>query len=266
MSAYLFAVRDPDLELPRSATTYVRVKLSSPPETSLMQLFIILSSTSFNHFPHMLSRGLDLVIFNGILKDSEEIMSISISDLEELWQLIIDDFSKVFHVTFQMNCSQKVLPRTSEPECVALYSMFQSPSDREAMRLSREGDENGQYLPLSRKEWCLLGSQRSASHQPYVERQWDDTIDLFFRANEVRYTKTVVNDKNHALYIFLERFCLLLSRLNFRWHKIVAADSSFLSCSVLSPFFNSTSKRGYSNHDDENLIDNQGAIHLRCFL
>ena len=260
MSVFLFAVVDPDIELPPSSITYVRAKVSFPPESNLIEVFIILSSTTFSHLPHLVSRGLDLVILNGKLADSEQIMSVSISDLTELWHLLLLDFSKIFHVTFQLHRSQKTVPVEIETGKVTLFNMFLSPPDRASIRAAREGDEKGDFLPLSRCEWCALDIHRSVSHQPFLERQWDCTIDLLFRANEVRFTKAVVQDRNHALYIFFERFCLLLSRLIFRWSKIIAADSSFASCSVLGPFFNSSSLRGFSNHDDENQIDNRGTI------
>ena len=256
MAAFLFAVYDPDLNLPPSLITYVREKVSFPHHINLIEVFILLSSTIFSHIPYLLSRGLDLVIFNGKLEGSDQIISISISDSDELWHSLIEDFSRIFHVTFHLHRSQKPIPEERESERVALYEMFLSPPDRQAIRLAKESNEKGEYLPLSRSEWCLLSSQRTTSHQPFLEKQWDSTVNILFRENEIRFTKAVVQERSHALYIFLERFCLLLSRLNFRWSKIVAADSSFASSAVLSKFLVSNSSGGFSNQDDENQINN----------
>ena len=113
---------------------------------------------------------------------------------------------------------------------------------------------------MLRSEWCTLGTPHVLCQQPYLEKQWNCTVDLLFRANEIRFAKEVVHDRHHALYIFIDRFCLLLSRINFRWSKIVAADSFFAACSVLGLFFEATSLRGFSNNDGENQIDNHGEV------
>lgn len=260
MSVFLFAVVDPDLNLPPTSITYHREKISVPPESDLTQVFIILSSTTFSHIPQMLPRGLELVVFNGKLKDTEQTISISISELTELWSSVLEDFSKIFHVTFRLHPSQKLITEIHDTGSVALYNMFLSPSDRAAIRLAKESNERGDYLPLLRTEWCALGTPRILCHQPYLEKQWNCTVDLLFRENDIRFKNEVVHDRHHALYIFIDRFCLLLNRLNFRWSKIVAADSSFSTCSVLSLFFNATSSRGFSNNDGENQIDNQGEV------
>lgn len=170
------------------------------------------------------------------------------------------DFSKIFHVTFQIHPVHKPIVEVENRGSVALFGMFMSPEDRNTIRLAREGNEKGEFLPLLRNEWCATWCHRTFPHQPFLERQWDCTIDLLFSVHEIRYTKEVIEDKNHALYIFLERFCLLLSKLNFRWSKIVTAEPSFSSCTLLSPFFNPSSVRGYSNNDAESHLDNQGAI------
>ena len=260
MSVFLFAVVDPDLNLPPTSITYYREKISLPPESDLTQVFIILSSTTFSHIPQMLPRGLELVVFNGKLRDSEQMISISISELTELWTSVLEDFSKIFHITFRLYPSQKSISEVHDTGSVALYNMFLSPPDRAAIRLAKEGKERGDFLPLLRSEWCALGTPHVLCHQPYLEKQWNGTVDLLFRANEIRFAKEVVHDRHHALYIFIDRFCLLLSRLNFRWSKIVAADSSFAACSVLGLFFNKTSLRGFSNNDGENQIDNHGEV------
>lgn len=77
----------------------------------------------------------------------------------------------------------------------------------------------GKYLPLPR---CALDKQRSVSHQPSLERQWDCTIGLLFKAHEIRFTKAVVHNRNHALNTFFysveslfdgpkSNFCVMLS-------------------------------------------------------
>ena len=105
MSVFSFAVVDPDVDQPPSSITYVREKVSFPPGSSLIEA-IILSSTTFSNLPYLSSRGLDLVIFNGKQMDSEKNMTVSISDLTELWHTLLLDFSKIFHITFQLNRSR----------------------------------------------------------------------------------------------------------------------------------------------------------------
>ena len=156
MNVFLFAVADPDLDLPSSSTTYVREKVSFPSGTNLTDVFIILSSTTFSHFPHLLSRGLNLVIFYGKLVDSDQNMSVSISDLTEHWDILLRDFSKIFHITFRIHRSQTNIPRQEVTKSPAFFNIFLSPPDRAAIHEAREGNEKGEFLPLSRSEWCAL--------------------------------------------------------------------------------------------------------------
>ena len=156
MSVFLFAVVDPDVCQPPSSITYVREKVSFPPESSLIEVFIILSSTTFSHLPHLSSRGLDIVIFNGKQMDSEQNMTVSISDLMELWHLVLLDFSKIFHITFQLHRSKKTSSQQKETGSAVLFSIFMSPPDRAAIRAAREDNEKGEFLPLSRSEWCIV--------------------------------------------------------------------------------------------------------------
>ena len=153
MSVFLFAVVDPDVCQPPSSITYV---VSFPPESSLIEVFFILSSTTFSHLPHLSSRGRDIVIFNGKQMDSEQNMTVSISDLMELWHLVLRDFSKIFHITFQLHRSQKTSSQQKETRSAALFNIFMSPPDRAAIRAAREDNEKGEFLPLSRSEWCTL--------------------------------------------------------------------------------------------------------------
>ena len=123
MSVFLFAVVDPDLNLPPTSITYYREKISLPPESDLTQVFIILSSTTFSHIPQMLPRGLELVMFNGKLRDSEQMISISNSELTELWTSVLEDFSKIFHVTFRLHPSVVVPgPRSRSYRIVLRYT------------------------------------------------------------------------------------------------------------------------------------------------
>lgn len=124
MNVFLFAVADPDLDLPSSSTTYVREKVSFPSGTNLTDVFIILSSTTFSHFPHLLSRGLNLVIFYGKLVDSDQNMSVSISDLTEHWDILLRDFSKIFHITFRIHRSQTNIPRQEVTKSPAFSTYF----------------------------------------------------------------------------------------------------------------------------------------------
>ena len=122
MSVFLFAVVDPDVCQPPSSITYV---VSFPPESSLIEVFIILSSTTFSHLPHLSSRGLDIVIFNGKQMDSEQNMTVSISDLMKLWHLVLLDFSKIFHITFQLHRSKKTFfSAERNGECRAIQHIY----------------------------------------------------------------------------------------------------------------------------------------------
>lgn len=82
-------------------------------------------------------------------------------------------------------------------------------------------------------------------------------VEYLFEVEGIRFTESVIANKDHHIYHFIGNFCVLLNNLNKRWNKIVAIDAPYSKCTVLSRFF-LISGRPYSDRDEENHLDNKG--------
>ena len=259
MVSYQISIVDPehgDAGLP----VYHLVPANFGPEESIRDVFIYLSATLFQEIlPHtnseaVIARGLKSVRFLGIEIHARQTRKIEVRSFELLWNETCSGFSPLIDVTFFLHSK----PRTEKQangQPGALFNMFLTPVDRRIAQQSQESNQRGTYLPLYYLEWAEI-SKVARSTQPYVEKQWNSTVDKLFESNDVRYKLDFINNPEHAVYKFIVLFSLLLKKLNFRWSKIIKLENVFKSCQILSDFFNDT-KRPYSADDEENDI-NQG--------
>ena len=256
------ALVDPDFALPSSpaATTlpsFYRVESHFESGQTINAIFLEACEIVFSDQLISNDRGLHQTIFCGKDRDSGNTISVTVQNSTALWDEVINEFEPLFNVTFKLYPKHRYDLVAEIPVNVPNFPLFSSISERKNARLQLQDDERGDCLSLLRSEWCCLWKSRIFRHEPFVEIQWAAIIQRFFLHHEIRYTSTIINNKDHHIYIFISNLCILLRNLNKRWSKIVAADASFTTCPFFSRFF-CDGNRPYSDRDDENHIDNPG--------
>ena len=261
MVFFKFAIVDPDVVVQSSAESstesFFRVEDKFEPAQTINSIFLEACETVFVHLAISRERGLSSTVFRGKDKDSGSTVSITVQDPTVMWDKMLSEFLPLFNVTFRLHPKHHLVASNESAVAVPVFSLFNSVSDRKAARLAREDTERGDFLPHERREWCELWKSRSFPVEPFVEVQWTSVIKYLFEEEGVRFSESVIGNKNHHIYHFIGNFCVLLRNLNKRWNKIVVLDAQIGACPVLSQFFPNSS-RPYSDRDDENHVDDQG--------
>ena len=255
-----FAVVDPDVVRPSTAesgASFFRVEDSFQRGQTIHAIFLEACESVFLHLTISKERGLQSTIFCGRDRDSGSNISLAVQDPNIQWDEMVAEFLPLFNVTFQLHSKHVYEVRNQSPLAIRAFSVFDSISDRQIARLAKEDSERGDFLPYLRVDWCQLWKSRTFPSEPFVHIQWKSVIGYLFEAENIRFTESVVSNKDHHIYQFIGNFCVLLKNLNKRWSKTLAIDATFSKCPVLSRFF-PNSGRPYSDRDEENHLDNKG--------
>jgi hypothetical protein len=243
------AVVDPDYDGVESAVFHLHA-VDFVPEDSISDSFVYFSSTIFQEVlpgfntESIIARGLKSVRFFGIEIHSRQQRKVEVRTFDLLWKVICDGFNPLIDVTFFLHPTS------------ALFNMFLTPVDRKIAFQAQESNQRGNFLPLSYSEWSDLSMVATSKH-PYVEKQWNSTMELLFNSKDVKYKIEIIKNPDHAVYKFISLFSLLLKKLNFRWSKIIKIENELKSCCILGDFFADT-KCPYSGDDDENDLSQKG--------
>ena len=258
----LYQIAIVDMDIGESASPVFHLSVTSfTPEDSIFDAFVYFCSATFHLVvPGMsdeglISRGLKHARFFGIEKYGRQQRRIDVRTFDILWNDFCSGFDPLIDVTFFLQPKASIA-KPGRGDTGALFHIFLSPIDKKIALQQQESNQRGTLLPLLYSEWCDLSSGKS-SHQPYVEVQWNSTVELLFGANGVLYKMDVVQNADHCVYKFITLFSLLLTKLNFRWSKIIKIDSKIQSCSIFAAFF-PDSKRPYSANDEENNLNQEG--------
>jgi hypothetical protein len=267
MVLYQIAVVDPDC-LDAGSSVFHLVSASFEPEDSISDVFIYFSSTIFQEVlpgtntEAIISRGLKSVRFYGIEPHGRQQRKLDVRTFELPWNEICNGFNPLVDVTFNLHPKPRIEKQTNG-ETGAMFNIFLTPVNRRIALQSQESSQRGSFLPLYYLDWTEL-SKIPISKFPYVEKQWNSTVDTLFASKDIKYRIEVIKNPDHTVYKFIALFSLLLKKLNFRWSKIIRLEASFKSCFLFDDFFKDT-KRPYSGDDDENDLREEGWWQILLF-
>jgi hypothetical protein len=132
---------------------------------------------------------------------------------------ICDGFNPLIDETFFLHPKPRV-EKLANVQTSAFFNMFLTPFDRKIALQAQESNQRRNFLPLCYSEWTESSMVATSKH-PYVEKQGNSTVELFFNSKDIKYKIEIIKNPDHSAHNFITLFSL--SPVNTKGGKIEPA-------------------------------------------